>query len=682
MKWKKISLLFSTMILFLIMLACFYLQDQDAVNTVRFIARAEYDITQSISLYNDDGIYYAFLPSYADADSLNIVYNTDYSLYLDGEHYDSDSSFSVFETNRVYELVIQNSFHMPVCQEKLIIMKAEHIPAFSIRLTNGKIEQVNADKEISKTGIATLVTEDKTVDYSGEIKEIHGRGNSTWDQAKKSYSLDLPVEADLLGMGAGKSWVLLSNSFDESGLRNKLAYDTAKAIGVTFAVGAEYVDLYIDNVYYGMYLLSQKVSVGTNYVDITNLEEKTKSLNPFPMSFYQPFEEVRNGKIQRGFEIAENPEDNTGGYLIQIEHHDEKIAARESVFQTDSLIFSVSSPKYASRQQIAYLSDYFNAVESHLAQGDLSDIDVDSFVRYYLIQELFANKDKNSVYFCKDSDEIDGKVYACCIWDFDLSMGNSWLVSNTSPWVLYRNTDNWFEYLYDHPTFKAKLKEQYATLVSPDIDALLYKRLEEYRIAAESSFAMDKIRWQYANRGFTVSNADKTDSSTWGSQSQHHFDTLEEHVNFIKDFMNQRIQFLDSAWIDDVTYCFVSFSTPENTDYFTVKKGDALTEAPVPPAYDQYGSFVGWYDADGNEYIPDTPVTQSISYNARWEENGGTGSKIASLRSVINRIKANPTHQSLYLAGGLTFIMGAIVFFVITDIRKARKRRYSNEQEP
>ena len=57
MKWKKISILFSTIFLFIIV--CFCMQEHDAVNTVRLVAQAEDHITQSVSLYYDDGVYYA-----------------------------------------------------------------------------------------------------------------------------------------------------------------------------------------------------------------------------------------------------------------------------------------------------------------------------------------------------------------------------------------------------------------------------------------------------------------------------------------------------------------------------------------------------------------------------------------------------------------------------------------------
>lgn len=645
-------------------MGCIYIQNESSIDTVRFIAKADDDIIQSISLYHDNGKYYAFLPSYADFDSLSIEYSTKYSLYLDGEHYKSNSSFSKIQTDKEYSIELKNGFGMPVCKEKLIIMKADNIAALSIHLINGTIDNINADKEISKTGLATLIKANKKVDYAGSIKKIHGRGNSTWGQEKKSYTLELPEETDLLGMGAGKSWVLLSNSFDESGLRNKLVYDAAKEIGVKFAVDSEYVDLYVDSVYYGLYLLCERVDVGKNRVEITDLEEKTKSVNQYPLSNYHQFEEETDGKMKRGFKISNNPTDITGGYLVQIEHHGGRIENKESLFQTDTLSFSVSSPKYASQKQIDYLYNYFNTVESKIIEGDLSDIDLDSFVDYYLIQELFANKDISSVYFCKDSDLIDSKVYACSIWDFDLSIGNSWLYSNTNPSVLYRNTGNWFDYLYDNSTFKASLQEKYTNIIKPKLNTIIYSKLEEYGNTINSSFAMDKIRWGY------IINA-------WSDQSQNRFDTLDEHINYIVDFMNQRIKFLDSAWIDGVDYRFVGFFTPERKDYYSVRLGESFTDEPNPECdAANNGEFLGWYDDDGNKYVSGKVITQNETYTAKWEK---MGDDTGALLSLINRVKANPMHEKIFIAGGLIFIGCAIIFFVIVDTRNTMKSwRYPN----
>ena len=50
-------------------------------------------------------------------------------------------------------------------------------------------------------------------------------------------------------------------------------------------------------------------------------------------------------------------------------------------------------------------------------------IDIDSFINYYLIQELFMNVDVDysSVFMYKHGDE---KLKFGPIWDFDLSSGN------------------------------------------------------------------------------------------------------------------------------------------------------------------------------------------------------------------------------------------------------------------
>ena len=103
MNWKKIRVLISIGLLFVTMTICFYLQDQDAVNTVRFIAQADDQVTQTVRLYYDDGTYYAFLPSFADNDSLRIVYDNDYSLFLDDKYFDSEiKSINTEESSRIF----------------------------------------------------------------------------------------------------------------------------------------------------------------------------------------------------------------------------------------------------------------------------------------------------------------------------------------------------------------------------------------------------------------------------------------------------------------------------------------------------------------------------------------------------------------------------------------------------
>ena len=67
--------------------------------------------------------------------------------------------------------------------------------------------------------------------YDGPVS-IKGRGNTTWKLPKKPYKIKLAKKTDLFGFGKNKHWVLLANYQDESLMRNKVAYDLSKKLGL------------------------------------------------------------------------------------------------------------------------------------------------------------------------------------------------------------------------------------------------------------------------------------------------------------------------------------------------------------------------------------------------------------------------------------------------------------------
>ncbi len=616
-KRRRIIFILSILILTAFTVICNRIQKEDAPDTIRFVCYADDGAGQQVSLFYDDGCYYAFLPSYSDLDSLRIEYAAGYRLFIDGELYGSGVECSRLSIDRTYSMSMTDSIGRNIASGELIIKRSENVPALSLNLTNGTIEEVHSD--VPKKGYCFLIKADKSVDYYGEIKEIDGHGNSTWQQKKKSYNLQLSETADLLGMGSGNNWVLLANSFDESGLRNKIAFDFAKEIGVEFAVDSEYVDLYIDNVYYGLYLLAEKIEVGENRVDITDLEKENKAVNEFAMSRYPMNEQNTDGKIIRGYDTAMDPEDISGGYLFQVEHHYDRILEKKSVCYTDEMDFSLTSPKYASTGQIEYLSLYLQECENRLKNNDVSMIDVDSFAAYYLVHELFANTDNSSIFFYKEADSVDRRLHLCCSWDYDLAMGNSWRYPDANPEVLYRNSDNWFNYLYENEEFRKLLAQKYQALLDGGLLEEVDSRLSEYGDQIGSSFAMDKLRWKNI-----------PSDSLWADESQLRFDSIDEHIAYISGFMSKRIPFLKSAWIDGQEYCRVSFLSEPGKSYkkefYSVKKGEAL-ECDPDPVPDGSGSeyqgyrFMGWYDAEGNEFSPENVINHDEDYAAAWENN-------------------------------------------------------------
>lgn len=72
--------------------------------------------------------------------------------------------------------------------------------------------------------------------FTGTIK-IKGRGNSTWDMPKKGYRLKLDAAAAVLDMPAHKDWVLLANYADKTLMRNVVAMELSRRIGMPWTPG-------------------------------------------------------------------------------------------------------------------------------------------------------------------------------------------------------------------------------------------------------------------------------------------------------------------------------------------------------------------------------------------------------------------------------------------------------------
>lgn len=105
----------------------------------------------------------------------------------------------------------------------------------------------------------------------------------------------------------------------------------------------------------------------------------------------------------KGYLVEKEPEDLTGGYLMEIETSD-RYGLEASGFLTSRMQAVVfESPKYASHAQVAYVSGLYQDFEDAVFSPDgfspytgahYSDyIDVDSFARKYLVEELVKNLD-------------------------------------------------------------------------------------------------------------------------------------------------------------------------------------------------------------------------------------------------------------------------------------------------
>lgn len=264
------------------------------------------------------------------------------------------------------------------------------------------------------------------------------RGNDSFKESKKPFTIKFPKKQKLFELNRNKTFILLANACDESHIRNAIGLDLARAFGLP-ASNYAYLTLYINGSYKGLYQMTNKVDVGKNGLDITDLDKLNEWANPKPLETYEWYGLGRKKSViqRKGVLLDKDPDDITGGYLLDYVGPRSQYSKTLSGFVSDAEDnVRILSPKYASPQEVDYIAKRYNEMEAavHNADGINPEtglhyseyLDVESFARYYLLNELLENADGDWASFMmyKETDSIDPKFYAGPAWDYDRILDN------------------------------------------------------------------------------------------------------------------------------------------------------------------------------------------------------------------------------------------------------------------
>ena len=482
---------------------------------------------QTITLAEADGAKYLFLPASADLTKLSLTFVTDAQkdrVTLSGNNgtvYLSDTvdiTAVASVTNGYREITAAVGKGAETLTFR--VMQASAIP--TVYLTSGNAAQgrdwVDASKKNAATGSMNMVNANGESIYSGNLTQIKARGNSTFTYAeKKAYQIKLGTASDLLGnQEQVKTWVLLAGYFDATQMHDKLIKDLAAELGMAYTASCDWVNLYYDGEYRGVYLLSEKNSVGTAGVAITDMEAAYKKLN----SKYGTNMKTATATNAYGQEyqyttnlIESANMDITGGYLIEL-NNDQWDEA--SGFETSQgVAFNVKSPEWCSNEAMKYISEYYQEFENAVYATDETGaytgynaatgkyfyeyVDMDSLVKVFLLQELGLNCDGfiSSVYFYKD---VDGIMFAGPVWDQDMIFGTGWNKYNSADIVDYHYLA---KALIQIPAFADAVKEYYTNTFASEVRDLLGSNgtiAQQYARLKDNS-AMNYKLWDYIRVG-------------------------------------------------------------------------------------------------------------------------------------------------------------------------------------
>lgn len=298
------------------------------------------------------------------------------------------------------------------------------------------IDTKNAAPILSKTEYVhaqiTLIGDLDCSSGSKRIMEadIKGRGNTTWDAPKKPYKIKFAEEQSLFGFPADKEWVLLANYGDKTMLRNELALAMGCAGRMDYTPRSHFVEVMLNGRYNGTYQLCEQIKIAPHRVN-----------------------------------IGEN------GYLLEI---DAKADVDEVTFSVPhiNVPLNIKAP-YVTIGDSAYqhISQYLRTVDSVLYSDQFADsvsgyakyLDVESFINWYLINEISKNNDAQFYSSCYMHITAEGRVIMGPLWDYDIAFGNvNPATTNHIPTgFLIKEQVKWYQRLFEDPVFALQVKSRY-----------------------------------------------------------------------------------------------------------------------------------------------------------------------------------------------------------------------------
>ena len=333
------------------------------------------------------------------------------------------------------------------------------------------------------------------LNYDGRIG-IERRGSSSQTMLnKKPYALETREDdgvsnrnVSILGMPEENDWVLNSLAFDQTGMRDVLAYELSNRIG-QYASRSVYCEVVINGDYKGLYAFMEKIKPDKHRV---NIEKMDQTCNSYP--------EVTGGYITKadkttgGDPVAWTMQGYGGGWgwgsSTDFIHHYPK---------PDDITTAQNNYIHGVFTNLASVANQHN---TSATSGIPSVIDIPSFIDFMMIAEFSSNVDVYSLSTFFHKDRL-GKLRAGPVWDYNLAFGYD-AFGNRSKYDVWQfnNQDNngpkFWKDLFDTSLFRCYLAKRWFELTEPG-QPLNYdfvcSRMDEIDAWITEAIARDNQRW-------------------------------------------------------------------------------------------------------------------------------------------------------------------------------------------
>lgn len=286
------------------------------------------------------------------------------------------------------------------------------------------------------------------------------RGNSSRNFPKKSWRIKLVQDESglegndisLLGMEPDNDWALHGPFLDKTLLRNYMWMNISAEI-MGYAPNVRFCEVILDGEYQGVYLLMETIKESDYRVNLSDFEAGAGEY-----SYLLEMDGLTEAEFQgaEGDAVAES----YTLYTHQMEF-DEK----------STTMFCILYPQteYLTPEVVDYIQRDLSRIERGLYSSDMvtgrydyeEEIDVDSFVDYYILQEFLAVNDafsRSTYLYC----DLRGKLCIGPVWDYNNVLNNFFHEFSHSGFLLENR--GWYGRLMTDEDFVERVISRYRQL--------------------------------------------------------------------------------------------------------------------------------------------------------------------------------------------------------------------------
>lgn len=421
-----------------------------------------------------------------------------------------------YNGNKYYSNIIQLN---DVNENIDIVVYADYatyeLPIINIDTNNAEI---TSKEDYVNMTFSMTNTDNELNNVTGGIRL---RGNSTRKLPKKPYRIKFDKKQSLFGLEKAKSWVLLAEYMDPSGLHNYTAFSLANKLdGFHFVPSPHKVNVYLNNEFVGLYTLCEQVQENEGRMDIEkDITEEMTELKDF------------NFFISMDKSVTEDATSVLNETYFYLEEYDKYFELKYP--EKEDFVTEEQFEKFFNDLK-EYTKNLLDIFTNKDVEKIKQEVNLDSLIDYLIIDQIMGEQDHayksfNMYYTNTSSNEYENeKLNFGPIWDYDWSLYTPWSGEpnssyNVSNAVNYSNV--FFKTMANTPEFYNLIKERYtnnASKVLGDYIAELY----QLEASIQDSIQLNHDRW--------YQDYDKNMSK--------------DNIDFLNRYLINRKQLLDDLW--------------------------------------------------------------------------------------------------------------------------------------